>query len=502
MVLFDLARWSAALLLLAPLSCDKFADIPEPDANPDPSAAAAPTDAKAVAEAKSVADAKVGTDEKAGTDTKADPKTIADAKAPTADDAKVPVAAVETPMDPAERFRLGVQEIFGKKSPDEKATWEAYKAGRFLEAMGGFAALAVADPAWKHPFNLACAASRHGNSAMARAALAEAVRRGGAKAVVKARSDADLATVRSESWFEPVLRGEDDASTPLAGAAPLSLDPTPVTPTTPAVAPSDPPARPAGIPEVPMELPGEDASIGEELGKGDLATLRSQLATLHGVPVVMHGSMEIPVGTGREAYAVYSYSRYAKCLATSNKKACRKELAAGDPESEMECTDQWMVRVSLGAKIEIRERGELPIGCDVKRIRPITAFDIDHDGAMEIVIDAVGVHHYEDIRDEITDAVRIVRVLRLDGTVQLELISVWQESFMSAGPDTWLFYLADANADAHADLVMQQLESDGPEDDGPDRSDWLDELVPEVPVKIVHYDPKTDAWPGVPLVKP
>lgn len=407
------------------------------------------------------------------------------------------VAKVEPPptppVDPVARFALAVGPLVGGTSPpaaDAKAAWAHYQAGRFADAQRAFAAVAVADgKPWKHPFNLACASAKAGDADMARIGLAEAVRRGGEPAASKARRDADLATVRAQAWFEPVLRGEDPTPTP-AVTAPVVTPPS--TPTTPATATA--PAT-GSAPAEPDDLPGSEAAIDDELAAGDRATLKAKLAEVHGVPVVIRASLELPaVGGGKDAFAIYDFGRYAQCLERSNKKACRKELEAGDGETQMECTDQWLVRAHLGTAWEIREDVEIPIGCDLHKVNRLVALDLDHDGKQEVLVDVVGKFGYEEVRDEVTERVRIARVLRADGSVQLELRTEFREAFMSGDLAARRFYFADANADGHADLVFQEV--DDIEESSVDNELWP--VVPDdhpIVTTITHYDPATDAWP-------
>ncbi len=450
------------------------------------------------------------------------PATPAPIAAPAVVDAPVPTAAPDAPpiavappiaapvpkptptpapVDPTRRFALAVAGLVGGASPpgaDAKAAWAHYEAGRFADAQRGFAALALADPKpWKHPFNLACSAAKAGDNALARAGLVEAIRRGGTPAVDKARRDADLASVRTAAWFEPVMRGEDPSPEPTPSVGP----PVVATPTTPPVTPPvSPPVSPptGGAPVEPDDLPGADAAIEAELASADLTTLKAKLAEVHGAPVVIRRSLELPAEGGtREVYAVYDFSRYTQCLKASSKKACRKKLMAGSGETRMECTDQWLVRAALGTTWEIREKGAIPIGCDTKRVNQLLALDLDRDGALEIFVDVVGSYYYEEVRDEVTEYVRIARVLRRDGSVQLEMRTEYREAFMGGDNEARRFYFADADGDAHADVVVQDVDFSGMEA-GVDDELWpaLEDGHPVVS-KVTRYDPKSDSWPGL-----
>ena len=142
-------------------------------------------------------------------------------------------------MLPADRFRLAVAKLIEGVTPSAttgKTAWADLEAGRLIEAQRGFAVVALAEPAiWKHPFNFACAAARANDELMTRVGLVEAIRRGGAKVVDKARTDGDLAAMRSARVVEPVLRGED----PGEAVAP--------TPDLPALPPTDAPTQPPPV---------------------------------------------------------------------------------------------------------------------------------------------------------------------------------------------------------------------------------------------------------------
>jgi hypothetical protein len=87
-----------------------------------------------------------------------------------------------------------------------KAAWAHYQAGRHAEAAPLFARAADVDrEAWKHPYNLACAAARSGKSEWARIALTEALARDRAAVEKRAATDEDLASVRGEPWFSALL---------------------------------------------------------------------------------------------------------------------------------------------------------------------------------------------------------------------------------------------------------------------------------------------------------
>jgi hypothetical protein len=88
---------------------------------------------------------------------------------------------------------------------DGAAAWKHYKAKEYPAAARYFARVAARDGAWKHAHNMACALAMAGKPDDVRIALAESIRRGNADAIALARKDADLATVRTLDWFEPLL---------------------------------------------------------------------------------------------------------------------------------------------------------------------------------------------------------------------------------------------------------------------------------------------------------
>lgn len=82
---------------------------------------------------------------------------------------------------------------------------EALRTKDFAAAAKYFASVAALDPAWKGPFNLACAHARAGDGPRAEAALREAMARDATAVRKKAKGDPDLEGVRSEPWFAEVV---------------------------------------------------------------------------------------------------------------------------------------------------------------------------------------------------------------------------------------------------------------------------------------------------------
>ena len=437
---------------------------------------------------------------------------------PTTTDAATPTSpAPVTPApiaDPATRFAQQISELTaGEPTGDpEAAAWVEYRAGRFSAAEPGFARASLAEPsAWKHPFNLACAAARAEHHDLARIALREAVRRGGARVVAKARKDADLATVRSAAWFESVMRGEDEPASggvaPAATPAPAPSVPTP-TPSPTSVTPPSVPAPPR-----PATLPGWSAAVTTALTKPEIAALELSIETSRGVKPAVRKTLVMPTADGgRRAYAVIELSRWKLCLQGADKKRCRAELgpAREGERNDALCTEQQLVELTPGTPILLGKSHALDVGCKIAKVRVLAAVDLDSDGAQEIVLDATSRHSYDGFREgDVTEFGRIVRVLHLDGSVQLN----WSdEAYMTQSPpsidDAWRIYFADANADGHADAVLQhrisspELELDDelwPEEMDPAENDRDITGHPEqgpIITQVFHYDPATDAWQG------
>lgn len=445
-----------------------------------------------------------------------------------------PTPSTPPPIDPSSGFAAAVTALLAGAAPSlaaDSQAWTDYRAGRFLEAQRGFARVALADlQPWKHPFNLACAAARGEDDAMARVGLREAVRRGGEAAAAKARRDSDLERLRGASWFEPVLRGEDREPASIATNAPDPGVPTELPPAAapvadvaaadapvadiPAVPPAPPappaPAAPVGppAPPEPAALPGATGATLTAVAKPEKAAIAAALAVHHGVKVAVRKTLALPTDAGpREAWVVYEYSRWKKCMATADKKTCRAQLAPSGPDERNEalCTAQWLVRATLGEAVTLSEPTPLEPGCKLARVRALAAQDLDGDGADEILVDVTGEGSYETMREgEAHEYGRIVRVLRRDGSVQLDLKydDFWTD-YLQTTVSGYHFYLTDTDGDARPDLVVQEREihsdfvAQGALWPGPDEAAEEDpEKLGPVTTKIVRYDPATDTWPG------
>jgi hypothetical protein len=388
------------------------------------------------------------------------------------------------------------------------AAFVHYRAEEFAKAQPLFALAARQDTgAWKHPFNLACAGARGGDEAIARVALIEAVRRGGATVVRKAERDADLESVRDREWFLPVLRGETPPTAAVVAAAEVPAspaDPTPADPT-----PADPtPADPA-----PAIAPAGDLPRGttKELTKADLAALGAELATVHHAKAKVRGSIALAGDAGASiGFATYEVSRYEACVgehadAKKAKKECRAKFRGNEEEGEpdqMQCTDQYVVRVASLAPLEVGKPERLTKRSCTMKVRRIEAHDFDADGQQEILLETLGHEHTPEFRTgEQNDYTRMFRVLRLDGTTQLALDVEWGEHMDTVTGTAHRLGLRDDDGDGHPDLVVASRDFEGLA--GLELDDLLwPEPEPEGgdlevgPTKVVRwtYDAAKDTW--------
>ncbi|HWB76617.1 MAG TPA: hypothetical protein VG755_16745 [Nannocystaceae bacterium] len=363
------------------------------------------------------------------------------------------------------------------------------EAGAYAKAQPFFALAAQRDRvAWKHPFNLACAAAKNGDDDIARVALVEAVRRGGEKTAAKARTDADLASVRDQAWFEPVLRGEPWPKP----AAPAIATP---------VVPANPEPKPAPEDTGPKqtELPhGETTPIAA----AQLDTIVAALAPIHHATPVVRASLQ----HGDTGWAIYEYSRYEACLGEQaagivkqKKDKCRSRKEWNGKDNTAECTDQWLVRTSSLAPLTIAARTELSVGCALHDVRRLDVLDLDADGQDEILVDVIGAKTSTGFRDsQSIKHSRKVRVLRLDGSEQLAFDVALTEVDMT--PNEVIakrFELGDDNGDGHPDMRvwMRRLMNDGMDlDDEMWPAGPASEELGEIRVAVWRYDEAKDVW--------
>jgi hypothetical protein len=472
--------WAAALVLLAATAaCDRGAADPSAAAAPaktEPAPPVAPSDPTPMAKP-------------AG-------KPITTPAART-EPVVAPVVAPPPAIPPEpeqESFAMLVERLSKGLPPTDDpyaAGFARYRAKAFDEAMPLFALAAQRDlVAWKHPFNLACAAARSGDQTIARLALIEAVRRGGASVVAKARRDADLEAVRSSAWFEPVLRGETGV-----------------------------PARPAAGPPPPTPTPTSklvDLPRGttKPIDRAQLDRLVDALAVVHHAKPVVKASLQHTDADGTaRGWAIYELSRFEACVGAASdpkrgKKACKRKLAGNPDEGEpgeLECTDQWLVQwmVSIAPTdaIDTDEREELGVGCTMTKVRRLDALDLDGDGKDEVLVDVVGSHSSEGFREsEELEVGRVVRVLRLDHSTQLEFDVQWDAVEISPNDATARrFELRDDDGDGHADLAVSTRDLTATPDVELDDAMWPTAGEPDDTVGPVHtvvwrYDPAKDAW--------
>ncbi|MEM6993312.1 MAG: hypothetical protein AAF721_22560 [Myxococcota bacterium] len=416
--------------------------------------------------------------------------------APSAAEPAPPAEPAPT-VSPLERLARSKPEA----ADPSKTAWGHYKAKRFTEAQPFFAQAALADRvAWKHPFNLACAASQAGDEDVAKHALVEAVSRDATAVPTKARKDDDLAAVRSKAWFEPVLRGE-----PLEEPKPPEPEPTPTTPT-------ESPTEPAGD-DGPEPTEADEPREGpltkspgsvKPLAKAQLAELRTALADHHGVRPVIRGSVHHGAGQDVVAWAAYEYSLFDECLKASTKKECRKRLR-GDPDdkssNQMRCTEQWLVRVQFAGTVKLGTPEKILKGaCTLGKVRRMEAKDYDADGAVEVMVDVTSHRDTEGFREgEVTEGGRFVRIVRLDGSTQFELAFSWITSDVTPSEDeAHRFSFETLDGDAHPDIMLETVVMDGMSGPRFDNESFpnLDDFEEEATLdrKPQLYDPKADKW--------
>lgn len=469
-------RWATTSLVLA-CACDSTADAP---VSAGPSAET--TRPAAIAEARPT-----------------EPLAVTEAAAPPVPAAPVSVTSpISPPADAEETFASVVARLADPPvASDDAGTigLARLQAGAFHDAMVAFASASLRDrAAWKHPFNLACAASRGGEEGIARIALGEAVRRGGDRVVTKARKDPDLAAVRARAWFEPVLRGE-----PLPAVVPANPDPSPPAPPK---APS-PPIEPAPIE---TELPRGSSTA---IASARLAAITAELAQAHGVTPVVRASLEhhdadgAPVGL-----LIYEYSRYDACIATQadpsaakKKRAkCRKRMQADGEGGDAACTDQWSVWVSGFDPPVLGKPIDLGLGCALRDVRRMDVLDIDADGRDELLVDLIGVDIRAGFREgEDVRHTRRVRVFRMDGSEQLAFDVKW--TAIDLAPDSATarrFELHDDDADGHPDMRVWTREIVASNDLDLDDEMWptgpVSEELGEIQISTWRYSEKKDRW--------
>lgn len=358
-----------------------------------------------------------------------------------------------------------------ERAEDPSASgWAHLKAKDYAAALPYFAQASLAEPtAWKHPYNLACAAALAGDHEAAQLGLAAAVARDREATASKARRDADLASVRDEPWFEPLLRGEPTPSpTPSAKAKPLS--------------------------------------------KAQLDPILTQLEAKYGVrPVVRASLVHVEPGGETLGWVLFGITKMDECLKTSTKAKCTAQLKSGRDMGDFDdrtCAREYVVRAQLGDELTLAEPRELKPACSAANVRRFELADVDVDGKLELILDVTGRHFgYGVHEEEAIDAAREVRILRLDDTVQFELTVRWSTVAIAPGDErSQRFTLTDDNGDGHADLFIETKEFVGIDELAFDDALWLtsevdDEAVGPYSAHVRHYQPATDEW-GPPVAKP
>jgi hypothetical protein len=248
------------------------------------------------------------------------------------------------------------------------------------------------------------------------------------------------------------------------------------------------------------------------IGKPELELLKAKLTEVHKAKARIRGSLAhetlagVPVG-----FAVYEVTLFDACVGKATdpkaaKRECRAELR-GDEEqgepSQLLCTEQYVVRVSSFAPLEIGAPEGVTKGCSLK-VQKIAAHDYDGDGEDEVLIDAIGTTSTPEYRTAGEDAfMRLFRVMRLDGTTQLSIDVEWQYSEGISRGEAQRFAVRDEQGKGRLDLIVSYLDftlNDEPATPwilwptpGPDGLPEGDELG-AVHTEMWPYDAAKDEW--------
>jgi hypothetical protein len=418
--------------------------------------------------------------------------------------------APPAPVASDETFAATIERL-GDRLPREvdagKLGFAKLKAGAHDDAQTYFAQASALDSvAWKHPFNLACAASLAKDEAVARIALGEAIARGGDTVVQKARRDGDLANVRTASWFEPVLRGEWPPKapppdvTPPPAIAPAVLPPAVVTPP-PVVTP---PADPAPPPEPAIAFKALPKGTAKKIAKAQLAPIITALATTHLAKPVIHGSLEYTDARGTTMrWVVYEFSLFDACLAKQpdkkkGKRFCREEIALTPGSGQ--CNSQGIALVTSLDPVTVAHDENLDATCKLRRVNRLEVADYDGDTHDEILVELRGRYSREEERTaEMTDYVHAIRILRPDGSTQLKSDIRWSYEAEIEISETArkIGIRADDDGEGMRDLVFAFRDFEGTDDildDGLWPNDEDEELVGPIKTEVWKYDPEADVW--------
>lgn len=382
-------------------------------------------------------------------------------KAPEPEQQPTPSAEPD-PTPPSAPTLASVAATVERVEDPSATAWAHYKAKDYAAALPYFAQASVAEPsAWKHPYNLACAAALAGDTPLVELGLREAVARDRQASASKARRDADLASVRGEPWFEPILRGE------------------------------------------PIEAPPPAPLAGPALSKTQLEPLLAKLEAGHGVRPKVRASIAHTDDGGPIGWVLYTISSMDLCRKTGTQKACTAKLR-GEPEDgdydQTGCGHEYLVRAQLGAEPILAEPIALRVPCKIGKLRRFEADDVDADGKLELVIDVTGRQQALGMHEtEIHELGRDLRILRLDGSTQLEFVVEFSISEIAPGYAlTRKFELVDDNGDGHPDLLIETRDFTGIVDLEFDDALWLaegdEEVVGPITLEVRHYLPAKDQW--------
>lgn len=360
-----------------------------------------------------------------------------------------------------------------ERADDPSATgWTHLKAKQYAAALPYFAQASLAEPsAWKHPYNLACAAALAGDPAIAQLGLRAAVARDREATASKARRDADLASVREQPWFEATLRGEPTHE----------------------------------------DLPSAPSVDAKPLSKAQLEPLLAALEAKHGVRPRVRASLTHSEDGHTLAWALYSVAHMDVCLKTSTKPKCAAKLRGEPDEGDFDqttCGEEYLVAARMGDSLTLAEPRALKLPCKIAKVRRFELADVDTDGKLEVALDVTGRRSALGMHEtELSEAGREVRILRLDDTVQWELTVEWTISEIAPGYErAQTFSWTDENADGHSDLFLETKEFVGIADLHFDDALWLTDEVDEEAVgpyssQLRYYDPAKDEW-GPPIAGP
>lgn len=263
----------------------------------------------------------------------------------------------------------------------------------------------------------------------------------------------------------------------------------------------------------PRTPPKQPKAVSKPLAKEQLTALRAALEQKHGLAVRVRASLALPQANGEVlGFAVYDYGRFKECLLTASKADCRDRLGGSGDAPELidsACLDTWLVRVGVATTLTIDDPVKLeyddpPLAsCKLTKVRRLAAADLDGDGSDEVLLDAFGSREGEGRVGPVLEAWRVFRVVRLDGTTQLDLDDAWflhgeaQATDEALGRRIWF---RDGDGDGNLDVEVEHRWLREPE--SVDAEDLWPEFgaEPEGPVTyaVWSYVKASDEWVAPP----